>query len=61
MYKTYRYKLIKESLDGTRGKRTKSYCSFEDDLTVGGLYVDLGPGFRGFYRVLSLEVEKVDN
>lgn len=61
MYKLYKYKLIKENLNGTRGKRTKTYCSFEGNLSVGGLYADLGPGFPGFQRVLSLEIEEVDD
>lgn len=61
MYKLYKYKLIRENLSGERGKRAKTYWSFEKDLNVGGLYFGLGPGFPGFQRVLSLEVEEIQD
>lgn len=59
MCKLYIYKLIREDLSRTQGKRTKRDCRYEPDLQVGGLYVDLGPGFPGLQRVLSMTVEEV--
>lgn len=59
MCKLYKYKVIREHMDGSRGKRTKTYFSFENNLTVGGLYVHLGPGFPGLQRVLSMKVEEL--
>ena len=59
MCKIYKYKLIREDLKGNRGKRTKTYFSFENNLTVGGLYVHLGSGFPGFQRVLSMTIEEL--
>lgn len=59
MCKLYKYKVIRERLDGSRGKRAKTYFSFEQKLTVGGLYVHLGSGFPGLQRVLSVTVEKL--
>ena len=55
----YKYKVIREHMDGSRGKRSKTYFSFEQKLTVGGLYVHLGSGFPGLQRVLSVTVEKL--
>ena len=59
MCKLYKYKVVREHLDGTRSKRAKTYWSFEDNLRVGGLYVHLGSGFPGFQRVISVEVEEI--
>lgn len=58
MCKLYKYKVIRERMDGTRGKRAKTYWSFENRLTVGGLYLHLGKGFPGPQRVLSMEEEE---
>lgn len=59
MCKLYKYKVIRERLDGSRGKRAKTYFSFENHLKVGGLYVHLGSGFPGLQRVLSMTVEEL--
>lgn len=59
MCKLYIYKLVREDLSGTQGKRVKQDCRYEPDLQVGGLYVHLGPGFPGLQRVLSMTVEEV--
>ena len=59
MCKIYKYKLIREDLKGNRSKRAKTYFSFENNLTVGGLYVHLGSGFPGLQRVLSMTVEEL--
>lgn len=58
MWKSYRYKVIREDLQGNRGKRAKTYYSYTDNLKVGGLYAHLGHGFPGFQRVLSVTVEE---
>lgn len=55
----YVYRVIRERVDGTRGKRTKRCTRWEPDLQVGGLYVHLGPGFPGLQRVLSMEKEEI--
>lgn len=54
----YIYKVIRETPDGFRGKRAKSYYCYEPELNVGGLYVHLGPGYPGLQRVLSMAVEE---
>lgn len=59
MCKLYKYKVIREDWNGNRGKRAKTYWSFENKLTVGGLYVHLGSGFPGMQRVLSMIVEEL--
>lgn len=59
MCKLYKYKVIREDMNGNQGKRAKTYWSFEEKLTIGGLYVHLGPGFPGMQRVLNLEVEEL--
>lgn len=58
MWKSYQYKVVREDGHGNRGKRAKTYYSFEDNLKVGGLYLHLGKGFPGFQRVLSLTVKE---
>ncbi len=55
----YVYKVIRESMDGVRGKRAKEYWSFEPVLKVGGLYVHLGTGFPGLQRVLSMATREL--
>lgn len=55
----YVYKVIRENLDGSRGKRAKNYSCFKPKLKVGGLYVHLGPGFPGFQRVLGMSTEEL--
>lgn len=57
--KLYVYKVIREHLDGSQGKRAKRYICFEPKLKVGGLYAHLGTGFPGFQRVLSMSEEKL--
>lgn len=59
MDKLYKYKVIREDVNGNRGKRPKTYWSFENRLSVGGLYAHLGKGFPGLQRVLSMEVEEI--
>lgn len=59
MCKVYIYKVIREDLNGNRGKRAKTYWSFADVLKVGGLYAQLGKGFPGFQRVLSRTVGEI--
>lgn len=54
----YIYRVIREHLDGTRGKRAKQYCCYEPELHIGGLYVHLGTGYPGFQRVLSMTTEE---
>lgn len=58
MAKIYLYRVVRESWDGTQGKRAKTYRSFTDKLKVGGLYTQLGKGFPGMQRVLSMTVEE---
>lgn len=54
----YIYKVVREHMDGSRGKRVKKLYRWENDLNVGGLYVHLGNGFPGMQRVLSVEAEE---
>lgn len=59
MYKMYTYRVVKENIvNGQQNKRTRvlSRC---DQLTVGGLYMHLGSGFPGAYRILEL-MEVID-
>lgn len=53
----YIYKVVREYLDGTQGKRAKLYYCYGPDLNIGGLYVHLGPGYPGLQRVLSMTME----
>lgn len=55
----YVYKVIREHMDGTRGKRAKNYLCFEPKLKIGGLYLHLGSGFPGMQRVLSMSVKEL--
>lgn len=60
MEKEYVYTIVKEDFrTGERAKRTKKYYSFTPKLTVGGLYVQLGKGFPGCYRVLSVDEQLI--
>ena len=59
MDKLYKYKVIREDVNGNQGKRFKTYWSFEENLRVGGLYAHLGKGFPGLQRVISMEVEEI--
>lgn len=61
MCKLYRYRLIREDINGNRGKRAKTYARWENELKVGGLYVNLGHGYPGFQRVLSVDVEEISD
>lgn len=56
--KLYVYKVIRERMDGSWGKRAKYYTCYEPRLKVGGLYAHLGAGFPGFQRVLSMSEEE---
>lgn len=47
MQKLYQYRVVREDIQGNRGKRAKTYWSFTDELKVGGLYAHLGGGFPG--------------
>jgi len=49
------YKVVREYLDGKRGKRNKTLYRWgaDEQLTIGGLYMHLGPGYPGMQRVLS--------
>ena len=50
----YTYRIIKEDPHtGKRGKRIRKYYCYEP-LDVGGLYLHLGCGYPGAYRVLEL-------
>ena len=52
----YVYRVVREYIDGSRGKRTKKlYRGEQEPLNVGGLYLHLGSGFPGMQRVLSVE------
>lgn len=58
--KEYVYTLIKEDFyTGEQAKRTRKYYSFKPKLEVGGLYIHLGKGYPGCYRVLSMKEELV--
>ena len=55
----YVYTVVRERMDGTRGKRAKKLYRWENNLKVGGLYVHLGNGFPGMQRVLSMTTEEL--
>ena len=58
----YTYKIIKEDpVNGERAKRCRKISRYEP-LNIGGLYVHLGDGYPGFYRILELiAAEPLDN
>lgn len=55
----YTYKIIKEDVfTGKRAKRTRKIRRYKP-LKIGGLYLHLGYGYSGAYRVLGLiDVER---
>lgn len=56
----YIYTVVKEDfVTGERARRTRKYYSFTPRLEVGGLYVQLGDGFPGCWRVLSVKEHSV--
>lgn len=56
----YTYEIVKEHpMSGEQSKRKRKITRFEP-LKVGGLYVHLGYGYRGCYRVLRLLKEDND-
>lgn len=55
----YIYRVIREHLDGTRGKRAKQYCCYEPELHIGGLYVHLGTGYPGLSAGIKYEHEGI--
>lgn len=56
----YIYTVVKEDWNtGKRAKRTRRYYAFKPALQVGGLYLHLGRGFSGAYRVLSVKERQV--
>lgn len=52
----YSYRVVKENPDGTQGKRRRVINRIWP-LEVGGLYVHLGYGFKGAYRILEQILE----
>lgn len=55
----YVYKVVREDINGNRGKRAKRLARYEGELPlkIGGLYTHLGRGYPGMQRVLSMETE----
>lgn len=50
----YTYKIVKENIvNGDRAKRTRQITR-PTPLKIGGLYMHLGKGYPGAYRVLDL-------
>lgn len=50
----YTYRVVKEDvITGERGKRMRMIVR-RSPLEIGGLYMHLGNGFQGAYRVLEL-------
>lgn len=50
----YTYRVVKENvITGERGKQMRMITR-RSPLEIGGLYMCLGNGFRGAYRVLEL-------
>lgn len=56
---TYTYKVIREYGNGIIGKRAKKLYRWEPDLKVGGLYINLGDGYPGMQRIISVEQEEI--
>lgn len=56
----YVYRIIRENIvNGVRSKRTRTIDRYEP-LKIGGLYMHLGKGYPGAYRVLELIEERSD-
>lgn len=56
----YVYRIIRENVvNGQRAKRTRTIDRYEP-LKIGGLYMHLGKGYPGAYRVLELIEERSD-
>lgn len=56
----YIYTVVMEDWNtGEHAKRVRKYHAHTPKLQVGGLYTHLGSGFRGAYRVLSVEEHPV--
>lgn len=54
----YTYRIVKENVvNGSRAKRTRTITRYKP-LKIGGLYLQLGTGYPGAYRVLEL-IEEV--
>lgn len=54
----YTYKIIKENVvTGERAKRSRTISRLRP-LEIGGLYLHLGNGYPGAYRVLALIKEE---
>ena len=50
----YEYLLVKENFKtGEQSKRTRKFSSATKCLDVGGLYINLGKGYPGCYRVVG--------
>lgn len=56
----YVYKVIREDINGNRGKRAKKLYRYEHELPlkIGGLYTHLGIGYPGMQRVLDVEIRQ---
>lgn len=54
----YTYRIAKEDITGKRCKRTR-IIERRTKMKVGGLYVHLGRGIKGTYRVLE-EIKEVE-
>lgn len=56
----YVYTLVREDIrTGEQAKRNRKYYSFTPCFEVGGLYSQLGKGYPGYQRVLSVEKKLV--
>lgn len=56
----YTYRIVKENcVSGKRSGRTRTITRYKP-LEIGGLYLHLGTGFPGAYRVLELLKEEKD-
>lgn len=58
MQTLYKYRVMREDRNGNRGKRAKTYYSYEPSLEIGRLYTCLGIGFPGAYRVPGLTTKE---
>ena len=55
----YVYKVVREYQDGNRSRRCKTISRY-NPLSVDGLYTHLGKGFPGMQRVISEEIEEIE-